>query len=228
MLFSALNNRTTINSILFFTQRPIVSFSLEDKSVHNIKQKRQKRSQEKNPLFQEKKLRRKQKRAESKVAKKSATGNAAIVPNIEAINPDDNKPNAKNLRRKALKAKLKLQKKTKATAAASVPAEFSGVLAEPGTGTMRPRWKINEQAQIHKKDIDVKKKELRKEREKRELRAEKMQVDRTRQKRKSGAEVDNFSFMVEKYKKMIDTNNADHGRGATTKKASKRSKWFDG
>lgn len=196
--------------------------------MHNIKQKRQQRSQEKNPLFQEKKLRRKQKRAESKVAKKNtATSNAATIPNIEPT-PDDSKPNAKNLRRKALKAKLKLQKKTKAAAAASIPAEFSGVLAEPGTGTMRPRWKINEQAQIHKKDIDIKKKELRKDREKRELRAEKMQVDRTRQKRKSGAEVDNFSFMVEKYKKMIDTNNADQGRGAATKKATKRTKWFDG
>lgn len=218
-------NWKTINKSLVFTQRPIVSFSLEDKSVHNIKQKRQQRSQEKNPLFQEKKLRRKQKRAESKVAKKTAT---ETVPKIEAINPNDNKPNAKNLRRKALKAKLKLQKQTKAAAAASLPAEFSGVLAEPGTGTMRPRWKINEQAQIHKKDIDVKKKELRKEREKRELRAEKMQVDRTRQKRKTGTEVDNFSFMVEKYKKMIDTNNADQGRGAATKKATKRTKWFDG
>lgn len=196
--------------------------------MHNIKQKRQQRSQEKNPLFQEKKLRRKQKRAESKVAKKSTTENAATLPNVEAINSNDNKPNAKNLRRKALKAKLKLQKQTKAAAAASIPGEFSGVLAEPGTGTMRPRWKINEQAQIHKKDIDVKKKELRKEREKRELREEKMQVDRTRQKRKSGAEVDNFSFMVEKYKKMIDTNNDDKGRGLTSKKPTKRTKWFDG
>lgn len=197
--------------------------------MHNIKQKRQQRSQEKNPLFQEKKLRRKQKRAESKVAKKSATQNAAAVPNIEANNPEDSKPNAKNLRRKTLKAKLKLQKQAKtAAAAASSPAEFLGVLAEPGTGTMRPRWKINEQAQIHKKDIDVKKKELRKEREKRELREEKRQVDRTRQKRKTGTEVDNFSFIVEKYKKMIDTNNADSGRGAATKKATKRTKWFDG
>lgn len=222
------NIKYIINKLKFFTQRPIVSFSLEDKSVHNIKQKRQLRSQEKNPLFQEKKLRRKQKRAESKVAKKSAPTISATVPNIVANNPEDSKPNAKNLRRKELKAKLKLQKKTKAAAASSLPAAFAGVLAEPGTGTMRPRWKINEQAQIHKKDIDVKKKELRKEREKRELREEKMQVDRTRQKRKSGAEVDNFSFMVEKYKKMIDTNNADQGRGVATKKATKRTKWFDG
>lgn len=197
------------------------------------------RSQEKNPLFKEKQLRRQQRRKELRSAKRAAAASSVAPPPANGtvdtkVEADEVKPTSKNLRRKAQKAKLKAlkQKKKDAAAAAATDAtvakavpDFTGVLAEPGTGTMRPRWKIKEQAQIHKKDIDVKKKEDRKNREKKELRAEKHQVDRTKQRQKSGNEVDNFSFMVDKYKKMIDSS-AD---AATTKKStSKRTKWFTG
>lgn len=212
-------------------QRPIVSFSLEDKSVHNIKKKRLERSQEKNPTFQAKKQRRLEHRKEQrkqKLAARALAANAESTPSSADATSTitDDKPTAKNLRRKALKAKLKLQKQARkaksATEVAPEP-EFAGVLAEPGTGSNRPRWKLTQQSQLHQEDISKKKKELKQERLKRELNAEKKLVDRTKQRVKTGNEVDDFSYMVDKYRQMIDANNSDKRSDA---KVAKRSKWY--
>lgn len=193
--------------------------------MHNIKKKRLERSQEKNPTFQAKKQRRLEHRKEQRKQKLAAKAKAAETPE-ETVAGDD-KPTAKNLRRKALKAKLKLQKqarKAKGKEAKVAPEpEFAGVLAEPGTGSNRPRWKLTQQSQLHQEDISKKKKEMKQVRLKRELNAEKKLVDRTKQRVKSGNEVDNFSFMVDKYRKLIDTNNSD--TRSDVKKA-RRSKWY--
>lgn len=206
-----------------------MSFSLEDKSVHNIKKKRLERSQEKNPTFQAKKQRRLEHRKEQrkqKLAARAAEANALPVA-TDAVPSGEDKPTAKNLRRKALKAKLKLQKQTRKAkgkeAKVAPEPEFAGVLAEPGTGSNRPRWKLTEQSQLHKEDISKKKKELKQERLKRELNAEKKLVDRTKQRVKSGNEKDDFSFMVDKYRRLIDANNTD--TRSEVKKA-RRSKWY--
>lgn len=182
-------------------------------------------------MFQEKKLRRKQRRMEARKNKKitngsiasTSTSTAAVV-TTTSNGVKESKPNSKSLRRKEFKAKLKLKKQakqqSKAASATSTVGEFTGVLAEPGTGTMRSRWKLNDQAQMHKTEVNIKKKSARKEREKKELLQEKREVDRTKQKQKSGNEVDNFSFMVDKYKKMLDSND-----GPAAKKI-KRTKWY--
>lgn len=193
--------------------------------MHNIKKKRLERSQEKNPTFQAKKQRRLEHRKEQRKQKLAAKAKVAETPEETAAG--DDKPTAKNLRRKALKAKLKLQKqarKAKGKEAKVAPEpEFAGVLAEPGTGSNRPRWKLTQQSQLHQEDISKKKKEMKQVRLKRELNAEKKLVDRTKQRVKSGNEVDNFSFMVDKYRKLIDTNNSD--TRSDVKKA-RRSKWY--
>lgn len=196
--------------------------------MHNIKKKRLERSQEKNPTFQAKKQRRLEHRKEQRKSKLAARAAAASAtePSAETTSTDD-KPTAKNLRRKALKAKLKLIKqarKAKGKEAQVAPEpEFAGVLAEPGTGSNRPRWKLTQQSQLHQEDISKKKKELKQDRLKRELNAEKKLVDRTKQRVKSGNEVDDFSFMVDKYRKLIDANN--EGTKGTVKKM-RRSKWY--
>ena len=179
--------------------------------MHNIKQKRLQRSQEKNPLFEEKKIKRKQKKKEKKLSKMGAEP----TPAVETL---DEKPSAKCLKRRAQKLKKKQQQMEEIKSDAT--AQFSGVLAEPGTGTMRTKWKLKEQSQLHQTDVQTKKKELRKVKEKKQLLLEKKEVDRTKQKRKLGSEVDNFSFMVEKYKKIIDSNNEGPA------KRVKKSKWY--
>lgn len=198
--------------------------------MHNIKKKRLERSQEKNPTFQAKKERRLERRKEQRKQKLAAraVSNAEVAGTEgETTTTTEDKPTTKNLRRKALKAKLKLQKqarkaKVKEANVAPEP-EFAGVLAEPGTGSNRPRWKLTQQSQLHQEDISKKKKELKQERLKRELNAEKKLVDRTKQRVKTGNEVDNFSYMVDKYRKLIDSNNTDTRNDV---KKARRSKWY--
>lgn len=98
---------------------------------------------------------------------------------------------------------------------------FAGLVAEQGPDVRaRPKWKLNEEAQLHKTDVKSKKREQKKLREKIMLNKEKRQVDRTKNKRK-GNEVDNFSFMVDKYKRLIDSSN-----GSGPAKRVKKSKWY--
>lgn len=98
---------------------------------------------------------------------------------------------------------------------------FTGLVAEQGPDVRaRPKWKLNEEAQLHKTDVKSKKREQKKLREKIMLNKEKRQVDRTKNKRK-GNEVDNFSFMVDKYKRLIDSSN-----GSGPAKRVKKSKWY--
>lgn len=177
------------------------------------------RSQEKNPLFQQKKLNRKQKRQEKKQNKK---------PTLSEDNKSDVKPTVGD---KLSKKKLKRKTKNKTAPAATEPAisEYTGVAAEPGVGTaMRSRWKLKEQALIHQQDVSVKKKEQRKAKQDRELMLEKKSIDRTKIGKKRGNEVDNFSFMVDKYKKLLDTRNADESKSMSNVERipAKRSKWY--
>jgi len=110
--------------------------------------------------------------------------------------------------------------KSNANANAAVES-FAGLTAEQGPDSKaRPKWKLNEEAQLHKTDVKTKKRDQKKLRETKMLNKEKRQVDRTKNKRK-GNEVDNFSFMVDKYKRLIDSSNG----GGPVKKI-KKSKWY--
>lgn len=223
--------------------------------MHNLKQKRLERSLEKNPTFLAKKERRLQRRKEArqqklallsgtplpstpKTTSKSGTTDgttaaaAAAATEDATAETDENKPRGKSMRRKAHKAKLKLLNRQKKAAKLAPPvtpapdnASFAGVLAEPGTGSTRPRWKLAQQSETHAQGVAVQKRDARKEREKRELQKEKKEVDRTKKRQKSGNEVDNFSFLVDKYKQLIDSSNAADQTKADGVPA-KRAKWY--
>lgn len=120
-----------------------------------------------------------------------------------------------------LGAKKPLGKKLPKSNANSVVESFAGLAAEKGPDVRaRPKWKLNEEAQTHKTDVKSKKRDQKKLRETKMLNQEKRQVDRTKNKRK-GNEVDNFSFMVDKYKRLIDSSN-----GSGPIKRIKKSKWY--
>lgn len=119
-----------------------------------------------------------------------------------------------------LAKKKQKEKKIVTTAPVGHLESFAGLTAERGPDMKsRPKWKLNEQAQMHTDDVKTMKKEQKKLREKLLLNREKREVDRTKMKRK-GNEVDNFSFMVDKYKKLLDSNNS------AGPKRMKRSKWY--
>lgn len=120
-----------------------------------------------------------------------------------------------------LGSKKPKEKKLTKTNTNTVVESFAGLTAEQGPDVRaRPKWKLNEEAQIHKTDVKSKKLDQKKLRETKMLNQEKRQVDRTKNKRK-GNEVDNFSFMVDKYKKLIDASN-----GGGPIKRIKKSKWY--
>lgn len=199
-----------------------MSFSIEDKLVQNIKEKRMQRSLANNPLSKQKKLSRSQRRQ----AKKQKQRLADEEKPIPVVDKADVKPSVERLKR----GKTTQKKKMNEVAAKTAVEQFSGVAAEAGVGVnMRQRWKLKEQAMIHQKNVSEKKKESRKAREERQLLLEKKSVDRTK-KRKRGNEVDNFSFMVDKYKKLLDNrNNGGMGQvsaGDSPAMPAKKSKWY--
>lgn len=140
------------------------------------------------------------------------------------VTADKKGAKSKQKESKELKLATKKPKQKKLPkAVANAPVEsFAGVAAEQGPDVRaRPKWKLNEEAQLHKTDVKSKKRDQKKLRETKMLNQEKRQVDRTKNKRKGGNAVDNFSFMVDKYKKMIDSNN-----GGSPAKRVKKSKWY--
>lgn len=222
-----------------------------------MKEKRLQRSIEKNPNLLAKKERRLERRKLARqqkmailngTAKTTKAAAASTATSLDATlgsnadDADDTKPQGKSMRRKVRKAKLKLlnrqqklakieAKKAAANGAGDAPTgseqTFAGVLAEPGTGTKRPRWKLVQQSLAHVADVAVVKRDARKEREKRALQQEKKEVDRTKKRQRSGNEVDAFSFMVDKYKQLIDSSNAaDGGDAGGAPAAAKRTKWY--
>lgn len=178
--------------IEFPKQRPIVGFSIEDKAVHNIKQKRLEMSKAKNPTYGVK--------TEKKVKKSKQKDS-------KELQPVSKKPSEKKL--------------TKMTANTNTVVDsFAGLTAEQGPDVRaRPKWKLNEEAQLHKTDVKSMKRDQKTLRETKMLNQEKRQVDRTKNKRK-GNVVDNFSFMVDKYKRLIDSSNDG------PIKRVKKSKWY--
>lgn len=141
------------------------------------------------------------------------------------VNADKKVKKSKQKESKELKlgTKKPKEKKLPKNIANSVSESFAGLTAEQGPDVRgRPKWKLNKEAQMHKTDVKSKKRDQKKFREKIMLNKEKRQVDRTKNKRK-GNEVDNFSFMVDKYKKLINSSN---GGGGGPVKRIKKSKWY--
>lgn len=133
-----------------------------------------------------------------------------------------NKSNQKLSKDTKITTKKPKEKKLAKINTNTVVDSFAGLTAEKGPDVRaRPKWKLNEEAQMHKTDVKSMKRDQKKMREKIMLNKEKRQVDRTKNKRK-GNQVDNFSFMVDKYKRLIDASN-----GTGPIKRIKKSKWYN-
>lgn len=172
----------------FIQQRPIVSFSIEDRAVHNIKMKRMLKSQQKNPLCK----------------KKNVNGKNAKT------NESDVKPSAKSLK--------KLNKKSAKTTENGDDnlAEFVGTTSEVGSKyKTRPQWKLREDNANHSKMVKAQKKMLRKQKQQREIRNEKRQIDRTKMKKHNPKDVD--SSLVNKYLKILHSKDGPDNKPKKSK-----------
>lgn len=171
--------------------RPILSFSIEDKNVLNIKERRKQRSMENNPTYQKKleKLKlKKAKKAKDKKDKKPVT-----------------KPQPK--------APVAVDGQDDADA-------FSGFAAKPGElAKHRGTFRLKEQSKIHEKSMQERNKKVRREKQVAEARKEKdeKKQDRTTKKRKIDADThDSLSKMIDKYKTIIQ-GDAPEGKRAKTR-----------
>lgn len=191
-----LNNNPEVFSA---NHRPIVSFSIEDKNVLNIKERRQERSKLNNPTYQKKletiKLKKKAKKLKGKKDKKPvAAAQPKAVP--EATQPDENAD------------------------------AFSGFAAKPGAFVkLRGTFRLNEQSKIHEKSMQARNKKVKRDKQMAEIHKEKdeKKVDRQSSKRKIDSDThDSLSKMIDKYKNMINGDNAT----LDSKRAKVRGKWF--
>lgn len=186
--------------------RPIVSFSIEDKSVANIKAKRLEKSIANNPTANKTSARKRPNRQERRQKKREANG--------QTVPADTNRKE-----RKQKKKEVNGDTPDADTPDADNTNTFSGTSSQPGSFVKsRPRWKIKEQAKEHFKNLSVEKKSAKKLKEKIQIRREKMQVDRPKQIKKK-EKSDNFSVLVDKYRNMLDSSDAKDVR-------KKKKKWF--
>lgn len=193
-----LNNNPDVFSA---NHRPIVSFSIEDKKVLNIKERRQERSKVNNPTYQKKMETLKVKKALKRKERK------------------DKKP--------VTPAQPKSKKAPSATPENTENADaFSGFAAKPGAFVkLRGTGKLKEQSKIHEKTMKDRSKKVKREKEMAEIRQEKdeKKQDRQPKKRKIDADTqDSLSKMIDKYKTLIKGDD-DAPQG---KKAKTRGKWF--
>lgn len=210
-------------SIFTKNRRPIISFSLEDKSVINVKTKRAEKSKLSNPTYQKKleakKLRRKLKRQAhlDSVNNKNMSDPASEVNEMAHINlPKVNKrKNKKNKGKVEENQEINTPETTETT-------NFSGLIAERGAINLRKNHKINDQISQHTKSVQKIKKEIRKNKEKREILKEKRQSDRMKPKVKIEKDVE-FTELVNKHKRMLENAAA---AANPEQKQFKRTKWY--
>lgn len=190
-----LNNNPDIFSA---NHRPIVSFSIEDKKVLNIKEKRQERSKLNNPTYQEKL----QKVKAKKALKKEKKGKKDKKPAVQ----------------------LPTQTKAEAIEEQENAEAFSGFAAKPGAFVkMRGTNRLKEQSKIHEKSMHDINKKTRREKHQAEIRKEKNEKkdDRSKKRKIDEGTHDNLTKMIDKYKNMISNDAAPDSKQAKT-----RGKWF--
>uniref|UniRef100_A0A182VMF9 RRM domain-containing protein n=1 Tax=Anopheles merus TaxID=30066 RepID=A0A182VMF9_ANOME len=190
-------------SVFGKNSRPIVSFSIEDRNVYNIRQKRLEKSRANNPTYQkkiqelqEKKAKRSQSRKETK---RQTLEKLAVAPTalLQKLNP-----NAKPV---ALVPKKKQRKRD----LEQMVTPFSGELSKEGKAGLRSNRKITYQADAHLQRIKDERKEGKKLRRKQEAarnRIAKQGVKRVKQKMNVNElkkEDAFFNEAIGKYKNMI-------------------------
>lgn len=190
---------------VFLFQRPIVSFSIEDLKVLNIKENRLKRSLLNNPTYQKKmeknKIKKAKKRLERKDKKKPIAPMTATVPS------------------NSTKAKVEEN-----------PSKFSGFASKPGGVIAKSRGtnKLKEQSKIHEKSTQQRRKLMKKEKQANDIRKEKLEKRQevpTKKRKIDAATSDSLTKMIDKYKNIIKGNTKD-GAEPAGKRVKGRGKWF--
>ncbi|EDW01668.1 GH21568 [Drosophila grimshawi] len=213
-----LNNNPTI----FGTQhRPIVAFSIEDRAVHRIKEKRNERSKQNNPTYKSKLEQRKERREQQRKGQKP-TKPTTIAPQ------NDNKVKLQKHIKKleASRAAKAEGKKQQQQMASDVQGDYVGTAAKPGTSLrMRSKKKIMEQASEHMKRVKTEKRKQKNKKIRETHLAERKANNRPKQGRKN--EKDDLRPLINKYKNMISGNEGGGGvTGGGKVKKPKRTKWF--
>ncbi|XP_062555313.1 RNA-binding protein 28 [Armigeres subalbatus] len=206
------NNPSVFNK----NRRPIVSFSIEDRKVHNIKQQRLLKSRLNNPTYQQKLEKIRAKKIQKLIQKKEQQMNAkeqmAIVPSTQF-----------SAKRQTKAGKLKPPPKERRRNIVENTEEFSGEVSRQGKVGIRSNRKINTQAEAHMSRLKAEKKEARKKRVKqqhernRNLKASRRAAQKQPRFLKPNKEDQHFQQTVEKYKQIFNR--------ATT--VSTRNKWYN-
>lgn len=178
----ALRNINNNPNIFSESKRPIVAFSIENKRILNLKQKRLEKSKVNNPLSAEYKL------------KNEIEGNETGAPN-----------------KRKKKEKLKNQKNKGNYENEDRQASFVGFAAKPGVTALRSNYKLKVQAKTHHKNVHQERKEKKKKRKMKPIKAivkdagEKKIRANTK---KNMKEDTNFSSLVNKYKAQLMSDTA--------------------
>ncbi|XP_053668328.1 RNA-binding protein 28 [Anopheles marshallii] len=194
--------------------RPIVSFSIEDRIVYNIRQKRLEKSRLNNPTYQKKmeelKAKRLQKAQSRKETRRNTLEQLAVAP-VTLLQKLNAKSRAVDLAQKKKQRKRDVEE-----------TPFAGELAQEGKKGIRSTRKISIQAKTHLKRINQERKEEKKKRTKQEHarnRKAKEGVKKVKPKMNISELKKEDAFFKEaigKYKNMISQVN----------KKSVRSKWY--
>lgn len=194
---SALRKLNNNPDVFSANHRPIVSFSIEDMKVLNIKERRTERSKLNNPTYQKKlesiKLKKKAKKVDKKDKKPVTPAPVKVAQQTE--NQDD-------------------------------PEAFSGFAAKPGAFVkLRGTFRLKEQSKIHEKSMKDQNKKVKRDKQMAEIRLEKdekKQDPKTKKRKIDPDTQDSLTKMIDKYKNMIKGNDGE----PDGKKAKTRGKWF--
>uniref|UniRef100_A0A2K6VB18 RRM domain-containing protein n=2 Tax=Anopheles darlingi TaxID=43151 RepID=A0A2K6VB18_ANODA len=206
-------------SVFGRNHRPIVSFSIEDRKVHKIKQQRLEKSRLNNPTYLKKmeELRKKkqQKLLAKKENKRAAMEKLAVAPSAVL----QKLTNAKAKGGMAVSEAVGPRKKERKRDVEQLVTSFTGELSKKGKLGIRSNRKIHHQADAHMQRIKEERKEQKKKRTKQEHdRNRKLKVSRKVKPKVNVAELkkeDNyFKETVSKYKDLISnaTNRAARGK----------------
>ncbi|KAH8346421.1 hypothetical protein KR084_013060 [Drosophila pseudotakahashii] len=207
------------NPSIFGTQgRPIVAFSIEDRAVHKIKEKRTERSKQNNPTYQDKQQQRKERRQQKRSGQK-----AKPTPGPQTDNKAKLQKHIKKLEAsRAAKAEGKATEKKQLS---DVQDDYVGTAAKPGTSLkMRSKKKIVEQAKEHLKKVKTEKRKQKNKKIRESHLAERKANNRPKQGRKK--EKDDLRPLINKYKNMISGNQGGGGVTGGKIKKPKRTKWY--
>uniref|UniRef100_T1P9N7 RNA recognition protein n=1 Tax=Musca domestica TaxID=7370 RepID=T1P9N7_MUSDO len=206
------------NPKVFGTQhRPIVAFSIEDRAVHKVKEKRKERSKINNPTFKEKLEQRKALKNDKK------SGKLPLKTLPKGPQDDDKEKLKKHIKKlEESRAKKNNKNKTKNPEAAATD-EFVGTEAKKGTVLrMRSFKKLKEQSADHMQRVKQEKKKKKQEKIKQIRLAERKAEIRPKQGRK--VEKDDLAPLVNKYKQMLEKQ--ANPNLMNSGKKSKRTKWY--